>query len=191
MKKLLASFILWLTGWKIKGNKPTDKRLIIVAMHHTSNWDFPLGLLNRWKWGIDVDFAIKSSVFVFPFGYFFKYLGGFPVYRGKTKQRVGFSKQIIDELNSREKFMFNIAPEGTRSKVKKLKSGFYTIAKATNANILLVDFDYPSKTITWDKPHSPLPTLQDEFDLMEKFYGNSVGKHPEKSFDFSDMKNLK
>ncbi len=187
MKKLFASFILWLIGWKITGEKPTDDRLIVAVLHHTSNWDFPLGLLNRWKWGIDIDFAIKSTVFVFPFGYLFKYLGGFPVQRGPSKKKVKFSTQIIEELNRREKFMFNIAPEGTRSKVKRLKSGFYVIAKQTNAKIVLVDFNFSTKTINWDKAHDPLPTFEDELKLMKAFYKDSVGKYPEKSFDFSNV----
>lgn len=40
-----------------------------------------------------------------------------------------------------------MAPEGTRKKAKKMKSGFYHIAAKANIPIVMFSFDYDHKTI--------------------------------------------
>jgi len=184
MKKLFAGIILKLIGWKVTGPKPTDDKLIVVVMPHTSNWDFPLGILNRWYWGIYVAFAIKSSMLKPPFGFIIKSLGGFPIERDPKKKKDSVVEQIVNWIKKEDKIMFNIAPEGTRSKVKRLKSGFYRIAVDAGVKIVLVDFDYKTKTIRWDKAHVPAPTYEEELAIMKEFYKDSQGKHPDKTFEF-------
>ncbi len=184
MKKLIATIIFKIIGWKVIGEKPKEDKLMVVVMHHTSNWDFPLGILNRWYWGIFVAFAIKSSMFKPPLGYIIKALGGFPVERNPQKKKVNVVEQIVNRIKSEDKIMFNIAPEGTRSKVNRLKSGFYRISVDSGIKIVLVDFDYKTKTIRWGKAHTPAPTYEEELTIMKEFYKNSQGKYPEKSFQF-------
>ena len=184
MKKLIASIILQLWGWKIKGEKAPDKKLMIVVMPHTSNWDFPIGILVRWKMGIDVKFVGKSSLFKSPYGFIMRALGGYPVERNPAKKKGSVVTQIINIVNNEDEIKITFTPEGTRSKVERLRSGFYTIAKETGIKIQLVAMDYLSKTVYFDKPHTPAPTLQEELELMKKFYKGYEGKHPEKTFDF-------
>jgi len=184
MKKIFAGLILRLIGWKVTGEHPIDDKLIVVVMHHTSNWDFPLGILNRWYWGIFVAFAIKSSMLKPPLGFIIKALGGFPVERDPVKKKISVVEQIVERIKKEDKIMFNIAPEGTRSKVKRLKSGFYRIAVDAGVKIVLVDFDYKTKTIRWGKAHVPAPTFEQELEVMKEFYKDSQGKYPEKSFEF-------
>ncbi len=43
--KYLARFIMWLAGWKYKGELPTEKKAVIISVPHTSNWDFIWGEL--------------------------------------------------------------------------------------------------------------------------------------------------
>jgi hypothetical protein len=43
-----------------------------------------------------------------------------------------------------------IAPEGTRKKVEKLKSGFYHIARLTGSPICLCKFDFAKKEVFFD-----------------------------------------
>jgi len=184
MKKIFAGIILKIIGWKVTGTKPIDDKLIVVVMPHTSNWDFPLGILNRWHWGIYVAFAIKSSMLKPPFGFIIKALGGFPVERDPKKKKDSVVEQIVNRIKKEDKIMFNIAPEGTRSKVKRLKSGFYRIAVDAGVKIVLVDFDYKTKTIRWDKAHVPAQTFEEELALMKEFYKDSQGRHPDKTFEF-------
>jgi 1-acyl-sn-glycerol-3-phosphate acyltransferase len=51
----------------------------IVAMPHTSNWGFPIGILIRPIMRSNISFAAKSSLFVFPIGVIMRGLGGYPV----------------------------------------------------------------------------------------------------------------
>ena len=39
-----GSFILNIMGWKIKGQFPNEKKIIIVGAPHTSNWDFIIAM---------------------------------------------------------------------------------------------------------------------------------------------------
>jgi 1-acyl-sn-glycerol-3-phosphate acyltransferase len=187
MKKLTGSLLLKLFGWKVVGEKPDDNKLMIVVMHHTSAWDFPLGIIVRWKMGMSIAFAGKASLFKFPFGSLMRYLGGFPVERDPAKKKYSVAKQIERYINENENVYFNIAPEGTRKKVETLKTGFYTIAKNTGVKIMLVAFDFPRKTVTFDVPHFPAPTFEEELRIMKEFYKDTKGKIPELSFDFSKI----
>ena len=40
----IGQFFLKITGWKFKGDIPSDDKIIMVAGPHTSNWDFFLAL---------------------------------------------------------------------------------------------------------------------------------------------------
>ena len=42
--KYLARFIMWLAGWKYKGELPAEKKAVIISVPHTSNWDFFWGI---------------------------------------------------------------------------------------------------------------------------------------------------
>lgn len=186
MKKLIATIILKLWGWKIKGDKAPDKKLMIVVMPHTSNWDFPLGLLARWKMGMKVKFVGKSSLFKPPYGFIMRALGGYPVERDPKKKKGSVVDQIIGIINKEDEIRITFTPEGTRSKVKRLRSGFYTIAKATGIKIQLVAIDFPTKTIHFDKPHTPAETYKEELKILKNFYRGYKGKNPENTFDFGD-----
>ena len=123
----ISKSILSLLGWKFIGDYPHDiDKKIIIVVPHTSNWDFPLGLLIRSALKAKIHFIGKASLFKPPHGIIFKALGGFPVKRGKNYNQVD---QIVNYYNQREKFTLTIAPEGTRKKVDKLKTGFYHIVR--------------------------------------------------------------
>ena len=187
MKKIIADIILKLWGWKIEGEVPQDKKLMVVVMHHTSNWDFILAMLVKWKLGLKVSFVAKSSLFKPPLGYIMRRLGGFPVERDPAKKKGSIVEQIKNIINTQDRIWIGFTPEGTRSKVDQLKTGFYTIAKDTGIKIIFVDFDYATKTVRLDRPHKPEPSFEKELQRMKNFYKNSKGKYPEKSFDFDNI----
>jgi 1-acyl-sn-glycerol-3-phosphate acyltransferase len=186
MKKIIATIILKLWGWKIEGGKALEKKLMIVVMPHTSNWDFPLGIFARWKMGIEVKFVGKSSLFKSPYGFIMRALGGYPVERNPAKKNGSIVDQIIDIINNEDEIRITFTPEGTRSKVKRLRSGFYTIAKATGIKIQLVAIDYQNKILRFDVPHIPAGTFEEELKILKEFYKGVKGKYPEKTFDFGD-----
>ena len=184
MLKSISGLILKLWGWKIRGKPATDKKLMIVVMPHTSNWDFPLGLLVRWKMGLKIKFVGKSSLFKFPYGFIFRFLGGYPVERDPKKKKGSVSDQIIDIIKKEENIWITFTPEGTRKKVKRLRTGFYAIAKTSGINIQFVAFDFPTKTVIFDTPHSPANSFDEEYAKLKEFYSPFVGKNSELTYQF-------
>jgi 1-acyl-sn-glycerol-3-phosphate acyltransferase len=173
----LSTGILRLFGWKIEGEVPSDlKKYVVIAVPHTSAWDFPLGVLTRASQGLDIKFIGKKSLFMPPFGWLMYKLGGYPVDRSKSKN---FVQSVVDIFNQHEEFAIALAPEGTRLKVGKFKTGFYYIAKGAGVPILLVSFDYGRKVVTYD-PEVFYPTDDAEADLeyIWNYYKGLRGKNP-------------
>ncbi len=176
----ISAFILRLMGWKFEGEFPKDiKKFMLIAVPHTSNWDFPMGLLIRSAFKIDIKFVGKASLFKPPLGGIFKALGGYPVDRSK---RNNFVDAVIDVYNEKEEFRVCIAPEGTRKKVTELKSGFYYIAKGAGIPIVMIAFDWGSMTFRISEPFYPTDDKEADFAHVKDFFKGAVGKVPEYSF---------
>lgn len=161
-------------GWKLAGNFPSyiDKCVIIVVPH-TSNIDFFLGLLIRKVWNEEINWIGKKSLFNAPYGWFFKWVGGAPIDRTKNNDTVTATAAIFRE---RKKFRLTIAPEGTRKKVSKWKTGFYYIARAAEVPIVLIAFDYGKKHIKVSQPHFVTANKETDFKVYEDFFKGVVGK---------------
>src|SRR5690606_27499358 len=101
------------------GAPPADRRCIVIAAPHTSNWDFVnvLGLTNAL--GIKAHFMGKSSLFRWPMGRFMRDMGGVAVDRSASRNYVD---AMIAEFAARDEFMLIIAPEGTRSAVTQWRT---------------------------------------------------------------------
>jgi len=182
--KKISAFILKMLGWQIRGPIPSDlKKYIIAVVPHTSNWDFPLGILVKWALGLNVNFIGKHSLFKWPHGFIFYWLGGQPVDRSKSSNYVD---QIVDVFNSKESFALAIAPEGTRKKVEKLKTGFYHIAKKAKVPLILTKMDFGSKTIEFREPFYPTEDIEDDFSLIHKYFEGAKGFKPEYGFGVKD-----
>ena len=68
MRRALAKFIFFtIFGWKIDVPYPKEvRKSVVIPMPHTSNWDFPIGIIIRPIMGINISFAAKDSLFFFP-----------------------------------------------------------------------------------------------------------------------------
>lgn len=177
MFRLFSLFYLKIMGWKINANIPKDlKKAVFLVAPHTSNWDFIVGLGVRTKLKMTAKFLGKKELFAFPFGFFFRALGGYPVDRKGNKNLVD---KVVDIFNEHEKFMVAIAPEGTRKKVDSLKSGFYHIAHKAGAKIIFTRLDYPNKTVDFSEPFTPSGNYEGDLQQILSFYGNCFGKNPE------------
>ncbi len=180
MMSKFARIILKLLGWKIEGDVPyhIPKKLYVV-IPHTSNWDFPIGILLKMAKKMEVGFIAKDSLFVWPFGLIFRAMGGIPVNRSKSQ---GFIKNIVDTIHKRDRFSIAITPEGTRKKVSKLKSGYYRISKAASIPIVYTTFDWGNKILKLDKPRTVANTWEEEANYATKLFAGVKGKIPEYSF---------
>ncbi len=103
-------------------------------------------------------------------------LGGYPVDRSKTGN---FVQSVVDIFDQHEEFAIALAPEGTRGKVDKFKTGYYYIAKGAGVPILLVSFDYGKKVVKYD-PEVFYTTDDSEGDLkyIWNYYKGVQGKNP-------------
>ncbi|MFR7824709.1 MAG: hypothetical protein ACLU30_17095 [Odoribacter splanchnicus] len=61
--KYLARFIMWLAGWKYKGELPAEKKAVIISVPHTSNWDFFWGRTGFLSQGIPAYFDEEGIFF--------------------------------------------------------------------------------------------------------------------------------
>jgi 1-acyl-sn-glycerol-3-phosphate acyltransferase len=140
----LSRGILHLLGWTCADIEARPARAVLVVYPHTSNWDFPLGLLAKAALPLNARWAGKDSLFRGPLGPLMRWLGGIPVNR---RERTGFVARLAGELRTEPPFLLAIAPEGTRSLTPGWKSGFYRIALAAEVPLLLATIDYAHKRI--------------------------------------------
>jgi 1-acyl-sn-glycerol-3-phosphate acyltransferase len=178
--KTIARFILRrLLGWKVENGFPVEpKKYVVIAAPHTSWLDFPIAVLSRISEGTMVHFAGKSSLFRWPFGYFFKFLGGIPVDRSKNNNLV---EAIIAIFDSKKEFRLALSPEGTRKKVTQWKTGFYYIAKGANVPIVMATLDFKNKKIKISNPYYTTDNTEEDFKILRSFFKDVKGKNPELS----------
>lgn len=181
MKKRLYEFIFYrLMGWKITGSFDENiKKSVIAVMPHTCNFDFFIGLFVRGIANQEMNFVGKKELFVFPFGYYFRSIGGAALDRSGGKNIVD---SIVDIYNSREIFRLGIAPEGTRKKVTELRTGFYYIALKANVPIIPVAFDYSKKEVKIGDPLYPTGAIDVDMKTYLKFYEGVKGRYPERQY---------
>jgi 1-acyl-sn-glycerol-3-phosphate acyltransferase len=159
--KLLWRLFLRSKGWNTPESFPYHhlKKYIIIVGPHTSNWDFVIGVAYRNILDMNyVRFLGKAELFKPPFGWIFQALGGIPVDRKANHNLVDVVASLFVE---RESFAIAIAPEGTRKKVEKLKTGFYYIAAKASVPIIMVGLDYKHKTLRFSEPLYPSSQAQD------------------------------
>lgn len=167
-------------GWKLHGLFPKDlKKYVTIAVPHTSWHDFYIGILIRSIQQVKINFIAKKELFKFPFGYYFRWMGGEPIDRTPEQNNV---ETIAAIFNSKDEFRLNVAPEGTRKKVYKLKTGFYYIAKMANVPIVMVAFDYGNKEVRIAAPFYPTDDAKKDLEYIENHFLGVVGKVPEYSF---------
>lgn len=178
MLSAIARFLLWLFGWKITGRYPFEQpKMVLAVAPHTSNWDFPLGILVKSAMKIDGKYVGKHTIFRWPFGGFLRWLGGIPVDR--TKGKTNFVAAVIEQFNTLDHLHLVIAPEGTRSKVDRFKTGFYHIAKGAGVPILLTTFHFDTHCVDFGTLFYPTTDEQADLDFLWNYFKGAVGKNPE------------
>lgn len=181
MKQIIYKGLFFkLMGWKIIGEMdPNIKKSVMIVVPHTSWHDFYIGLLGRGIVNLEMNYVAKKELFVFPFGAYFRWMGGAPLDRSGGKNIVD---SIASIFKSRSVFRLAIAPEGTRKKVTEWKTGFYYIAIKAEVPIIPVAFDYNKKQIILNKPFYPTGNLETDLPILKKYFKGVIGKIPESSF---------
>lgn len=182
--RILSKLLLKLWGFTVVGDPGNHiPKKIFAVLSHTSNWDFPLGILLRSAEEIDVQWVGKSSLFKPPFGFIFRKLGGHPVDRTK---RTNYVQSVVELYNSHDRLAIAVAPEGTRKKVDRLRTGFYHIARLAGIPIILTQFNFGEKKLVFSPPFYPTGDEERDFQEIYSFFRGVKGKNAELSFDVPD-----
>lgn len=180
MLKFLSKLIfIHLLGWKIKGSIADDtKKCVIAIAPHTSYWDFFIGVAVRPINNLRSSFLVKKEVFKFaPVGWLVKKMGGIAVDRGKNNTNL--IDQVVDIFNQKTVMRLAITPEGTRSKVTDLKTGFYRIAIAAKVPIVIVTFNFKKKEVEFIEEFQPTGNMKKDIAYVKSHFVGIPGRHPE------------
>ena len=169
----ISSWILNIRKWEIDGVIPDDKRVVLVIGPHTSNWDFIIGVLVILSLDAKINWIGKHTIFRRGFKRLLTKLGGIPVNRQDPSELFSKIREITQKSNG---YLIGMAPEGTRKKVLKLKSGFIRIAKQTNSKIMLAGIDFKKKIVNLDNFFTPSGNLDDDLDYVKNYFSRYTGK---------------
>jgi len=171
----LARTIARLIGWRVVGSLPDLPKFVMIAAPHTSNWDFPLGIMALYATGFRVSFFGKDSLFRPPLGWLMRWLGGQPVDRSASH---GMVEETIRVIRSAPECILAIAPEGTRKRTEQWKTGFYHVARGAGLPIVLGYFDYRRKEVGFGLTLWPTGDLERDMQEIKAFYGTKTPRHP-------------
>lgn len=173
----LSKLFLQVTGWKFEGSIPDLPKYIGILAPHTSNWDFPFILAIASAIGIKFSWFGKKEIFRWPVGGFFKSVGGIPIDRNSQQNVV---QQTASMIQAREHIIVGITPEGTRSKIRYWKTGFYYIAHQAQVPIVLMYLDYARKVGGIGPVIETTGDIDADMKEIQEFYRGITARHPHK-----------
>ena len=172
----LSIGVLYLIGWRTDTSAKIAPKCVLIGAPHTSNWDFPIGLMLCFSMNIDVVWMGKDSLFPPVLGHIMRWLGGIPVDRSQPGQMV---QATINAFNRSEKLLVIVPPEGTRGKVTRWKTGFYYMAVGANVPIGLGYLDFKNKRGGVAEIFYPSGDIEKDMPEIRAYYKNFVGKNPQ------------
>lgn len=164
---------LWLGGWRVRGEFPNVSRVVGIGAPHTSAWDFVFGILAILALELDVTWLGADWIFRIPF---MRSLGGIPIDRSAPH---GVVKQLVSELDRRERFLLALSPEGSRKKVARWKSGFYYLAEGAGVPVMLVAIDRKGKCLEIGPCVELSGDMESDMDRIRPFFQRYEALYPD------------
>jgi 1-acyl-sn-glycerol-3-phosphate acyltransferase len=158
---------LRLSGWQLQAEVDFTPPAVCIGAPHTSNWDCLLLLALALELRLKVCWLGKDSLFRFPFGGLMRWLGGIPINRAERCNQVQRSAEFLRENPD---LLLCVAPEGTRRKVERWRSGFYHIAHLAGVPILLAVLDADARTVRVRGVFTPSGDAEREIAEIQRFY---------------------
>ena len=103
-------------------------------------------------------------------------IGGIPVIRNKSNNSVDY---LVNVINDNKEIYLSLFPEGTRSKVDKLKTGFYFIALKSKIPIQPIGFDFEKRIVDFGKKFTPSGDIDKDMKHITSYFSKFKGKFPE------------
>ncbi len=172
----LSIAYLKLTGWRVEGSLPeVARKSVLIAAPHTSNWDLPYTLMVAFALRLNIYWMGKQSIFKAPFGGLMRWLGGIPVNRAQSSNLVAASAEAIRAADGPLQLI--VPPEGTRSKTRYWKTGFYYIALGAKVPIVMAYMDYATKRSGLGPLFQPTGDVDADMAAIKAFYAPFKGKN--------------
>ncbi len=176
MLKSLAQVILRVSGWTLVGEAPRQRKAVIIAAPHTSNWDGFWLLVCKFALGVKIRFFAKHTLFWWPLGPLLTAMGAIPVERTRSGANV---EKLVRLFAEEEELLLALAPEGTRRWRPHWRSGFWQIAQAAGVPIILAFIDYEAKRAGIGPQLDELQDVDAAMREIRAFYSRCTAARPE------------
>ena len=144
---LTARFLYFITGWRFEPMPAYfSGKHVIIGFPHTCKMDTFRAFTGFWIIKRTGHIMIKKEAFFWPLSIALNALGGIQVDRGSSQGAVA---QMVNVFNGRDEFLLAIVPEGTRKKVRTIRTGFWHIAKDAGVSIICWYLDNTKKETRW------------------------------------------
>lgn len=180
--RYLCTAYLALAGWKMRGDWPREiAKMVLIAAPHTSNWDGINMLAAAGYYRVKLKWMGKKELTTGPFGGIVRWLGCVPVDRQASKDGGGSDlvRQMKDAFSASSRMVLAVAPEATRAATREWKSGFYHIARAAGAPLVVSVLDYGTRTITLAGAVTPSGDYAADLPRIKAYYDGAKGLREE------------
>ncbi len=160
------------SGWHVE-NLPNVAKAVVIAAPHSSNWDGLIGVVAAFGIGLRINWMGKHQLFRWPLAPVMRAFGGISTDRDSAH---GVVDQFAEKLRAADRMWLVLAPEGTRKKVAKWRTGFWHIAARAGVPIIPGYLHYPDKKIGFGAPMMPSDDMEADLAKLYEFYRNFRGK---------------
>jgi 1-acyl-sn-glycerol-3-phosphate acyltransferase len=171
---VIGRLVLRVLGWRVTGELPDVRKLVVIVAPHTSNWDFVVGLALKWALRARASWLGKHTLFRGPWAPFFRGVGGIPVNRSISQDVVPQSVAAFGRVDT---LLLALAPEGTRSRVPRWRTGFWHIAKGAGVPIVPVCMDRRRRVVHFGPTFHPDGDADLDIRRIRDWYAAQL-KHP-------------
>lgn len=165
-------------GWSIHGERPVEKKVMLLGAPHTSNLDYFLTLALIHHYQLPLRYLIKDNAFKGPMAPLLRSLGGIPVNRRESNKLVD---TMVETVKAQDEIALGVLPEGTRKYVDYWKSGFYWIARGADLPIYPVKVDGTNRRLELGPALLTSGDIEEDVALLAEFFGDTKGVKPENS----------
>ena len=175
----LARWVLKLLGWRLEFDGLPKRQGLVIIYPHTSNWDFPIGILAKWAMGFPAHFWGKDSLFKLPLiGAWLRWVGGIPINRSSPRGVVGQMVHLFEQRKLQNQLLWlGVTPEGTRSLTPGWRSGFYQLATGAQVPLALVKLDWGKRCLSMVDFYDLTGRVEEDYAHMASVFEGVKGFH--------------
>lgn len=173
--RALGRLIFKVSRWSFE--PPPDfwaERQVLVCFPHTSLLDAFLTFAYFGIVGRTARALVKQEAFFWPLSSLLNLLGAVPVRRNSGQ---GVVEQMVARFSEDEEFSLCIMPEGTRKGVKRVRTGFWHIARGLALPITCCYADHERRRVCWIGQIHPSDDLEADLKRIAALYqarGHSI-----------------